>query len=173
MKTYEGMFVLDAGGGDFEAAAEPVRQVLDRLQAEVLALKPWDERRLAYPLRGRKRGLYVLTYFRADPARMGELNHEVQLSEKILRAMVLSADHVKEEKIKAETPATLARTRRAAADAQRAAREREKAAAEAASGGQGGSGPSGGKDARHAKRNANATEKDAGGSDQPSGGKPA
>ncbi len=119
-KTYEGMFLLDAGNPDFEAAAAPVRQVLDRAQAEVLSLKPWDDRRLAYDIKGRKRGLYVLAYFKAEPARIAEMEHELQLSENVLRAMLLSADHLSEEQIRAETPATLAASRRASAEASRA-----------------------------------------------------
>lgn len=122
-KTYEGMFLLDAGNPDFEAATAPVREVLARAEAEVVSLKPWDDRRIAYEIEGRKRGLYVLVYFKADPARMAEMEHEIQLSEKILRAMVLSADHVKEEKIQAETPATLAAARKVSADAARASKK--------------------------------------------------
>jgi len=131
IKTYEAMFLLDTGSPDFEAAAAPVREVLDRADAEVLSLKPWDERRLAYEIKGRRRGLYVLTYFRADASQLGSLQHEIQLNEQILRALVLSADHVSEEKIHAETPATLLASRRAAAEAQKAARAAEKAQAAA------------------------------------------
>ena len=126
MKTYEGMFLLDAGISEFETASEPIRQVLTRVQAEVINLRPWDERRLAYAIDGRKRALYVLTYFKADPARLGELEHEIGLNEGILRAMLLSADHLSEDKISAETPATLQHARRAAAEARKA----EEAAAE-------------------------------------------
>ena len=51
--TYEGMFLVDPG--EFQAASEPVRNILARSEAEVLAIKPWDERRLAYEILGRKR----------------------------------------------------------------------------------------------------------------------
>jgi len=105
-RTYEGMFLLDAGAGSFEAASEPIRTVLERVEAKVLAIKPWDERRLAYEIQGRKRGLYVLTYFQADPARITELEHDCQLSAEILRALFLRRDHLTEETINAETPAT-------------------------------------------------------------------
>ena len=112
-KTYEAMFLLEPGS-DFEATSAPVREVLARAGAEVLSLKPWDERRLAYDIKGQRRGLYVLTYFKAEPARIAELEHELQLNEKILRAMMLSADHLKAETIHAETPATFSAARRAA-----------------------------------------------------------
>ncbi len=120
MKTYEGMFLLDAGLSDFDTASEPIRQVLTRIEADVINFRPWDERRLAYPVDGCKRALYVLTYFKADPARMGELDHEISLNPGILRAMVFSADHASEERISAETPATLQSARRAAAEARKA-----------------------------------------------------
>jgi len=126
-KTYEAMFLLDAGASDFEAASTPVRDVLARIEAEVIALKPWDERRLAYPIQGRKRGLYVLTYFRAAPGRLSELHHEVQLSEQILRAMVLSGDHLTDEVIAADTPAEAAQSRRAAVQAERDAKAKAEA----------------------------------------------
>jgi len=130
-KTYEAMFLLDAGPSDFEAASAPVRDVLARIEAEVIAMKPWDERRLAYPVEGRKRGLYVLTYFRAAPGRLSELHHEVQLSEQILRAMVLSGDHLTDEVIAADTPAQAAQARRAIAQAERDAKAQAEAKTEA------------------------------------------
>ena len=108
-RTYEGMFLLDAGGGDFEAACQPIRTVLERGGAELLSAKPWDERRLAYDIKGRKRALYVLTYFSMDPGNLAELERDVQLNEDILRALFLRRDKVTDEMIAAETPFTSGR----------------------------------------------------------------
>jgi small subunit ribosomal protein S6 len=119
MKTYEGMFLVDASASEFETAAEPVRQALGRISAETLVLKPWDERRLAYPIAGRRRGLYIISYFKADPAEIANLKHEVAINEDILRLMVLSADHVSEETMNAETPATSPSQKRDSRDGDR------------------------------------------------------
>ena len=107
MRTYEGMFLVDPTD-DFEQACQPVREVLERADAEIITIKPWDERRLAYKIKGRKRGLYILTYFRAKPEKIGPLQYEIQLNERLLRALILSAEHVTEEQMHADTPATLA-----------------------------------------------------------------
>ena len=107
MRTYEGMFLVDPTD-DFEQACQPVREVLQRAEAEIITIKPWDERRLAYKIKGRKRGLYILTYFRAKPEKIGPLQYEIQLNERLLRALILSAEHVTEEQMHADTPATLA-----------------------------------------------------------------
>ena len=125
-KTYEGMFLLDAGGSDFDAASEPVRKVLDRYEAEMLALKPWDDRRLAYEVRGRRRGLYALTYFRLDPERVREVEHDCQLDERILRVLILHRERLPEEEIHSPTPATESRKAQEARAAERQAREDKK-----------------------------------------------
>ncbi len=123
MKTYEAMFLLDAGNTDFESTSAPIREVLERADAEILSIKPWDERRLAFKIKGRKRALYVLTYFKADPSRIDEMQHDIQLNDRLLRAMILSGDHVSEEQINADTPATIAESRQAEADAELAAKK--------------------------------------------------
>jgi len=104
--TYEGMFLLDAGNPDFQAASEPVRTILDRNEARALAIKPWDERRLAYEIKGRRRGLYVLSYFQAEPGRISEIERDCRLDERILRVLLLRRDGLTDEVIQAETPAT-------------------------------------------------------------------
>ena len=115
-RTYEGMFVVEAGK-DFETASEPIQNVLARSNAEIVSIKPWDERRLAYDIRGRKRGLYILTYFKADPLRVSEIEHDCNLNEGILRALILKGDHLTDEQIQAETPATATAAAAAAAAA--------------------------------------------------------
>jgi len=103
-KTYEGMFLVDAGLSNFEAASEPVRTVLSRSEANVLAIKPWDERRLAYEIDGHKRALYILTYFQLDPQKVVELERDSQLNSGILRCLILRKDRLSEDEIAAETP---------------------------------------------------------------------
>jgi small subunit ribosomal protein S6 len=102
---YEGMFLLDAGQPNMETALEPVRNVLERSEAEVLSLKPWDERRLAYEIEGRKRGLYVLGYFKLDPDKVVELEHDCMLNDGIIRMMVLRKESISDAELQAATPA--------------------------------------------------------------------
>lgn len=114
-KSYEAMILLEPGQTDFQAASEPIRNILARYGAEVLSMKLWDERKLAYEIRGRKRGMYVLTYFKADPLTLAEIEHDCELDERILRQLILRRDRLTQEQIDAETPASS--PRRAAEDA--------------------------------------------------------
>ena len=124
-KTYEGMFLLDAGKASFETGTEPIQNILSRSDAELLSIKPWDERRLAYEIKDCNRGLYVLTYFKADPSRVVEIEHDCQLSEQILRVLFLRRDNLTEEQINTNTPATDAIRVAEEAEAARAAKEAE------------------------------------------------
>jgi len=104
--TYEGMFVLEPGNPDFEQASEPVRTVLERSGAEILLCKAWDDRRLAYEIDGKRRGLYVLTYFRAEADRIREIEHDCQLSEQVLRVLILQRGSLTPEAMEEEATRT-------------------------------------------------------------------
>jgi small subunit ribosomal protein S6 len=106
------MFLLDTNkvAGDVQAAAKQLHAILEKHQAEVLASRPWDERRLAYPIGNQKKGLYYLIYFRGDSKKVVEIEHDVKLNETVIRLLVIKI-HPKLE----ETMLTLARDERALA----------------------------------------------------------
>ena len=101
-RIYEGMFLLESGNADFQAASQPVQELLARSNAEILSIKPWDDRRLAYEIRGHKRGLYALAYFQVDPASIGQMEHDCQLDERILRMMIIRRDGATSDQFQAE-----------------------------------------------------------------------
>lgn len=92
--VYECMFLLDTNkvAGDVGSAAKQLHGILERNQAEVLASRPWDERRLAYPINGHKKGLYYLTYFRTEGKNVATIEHDCSLNETIMRALILKVD---------------------------------------------------------------------------------
>ena len=92
--VYECMFLLDTNkvAGDVPAAAKQLHAILERNHAEVLASRPWDDRRLAYPVKGHKKGLYYLTYFRTEGKNVVGIEHDCALNETILRTLILNID---------------------------------------------------------------------------------
>lgn len=98
MKQYEAMFLFDPTfGASIEACEAEIRRLMERAEAEILLCRKWDERRLAYQIDGRKRGVYVLVYFKAPPDKIAPLERDAKLSENVLRLLVLSADEVDRE----------------------------------------------------------------------------
>jgi small subunit ribosomal protein S6 len=92
--TYEAMFLIgQAAAADLASAIEHIKEILARGQAELIAMRKWDERRLAFEIKKQKRGLYILTYFKAPNTSISHIERDCNLSEKILRVMILRADH--------------------------------------------------------------------------------
>jgi small subunit ribosomal protein S6 len=91
VNVYECMFLLDTNkvAGDLQGATAQLHAILERGQAEILASRPWDERRLAYPIGNQKKGLYYLTYFKAEAKNLLNIERDVSLNETILRSLVL------------------------------------------------------------------------------------
>jgi small subunit ribosomal protein S6 len=93
------MFLLDTTkvAGDVPAAAQQLHNILEKNHAEILASRPWDERRLTYPIKGQKKGLYYLTYFRTEGKNLLNIERDLDLNETVLRSMVLKVDPKLEE----------------------------------------------------------------------------
>lgn len=102
-RLYEGMFLFpQSAAADLGAAVDHVREILSRGGAEIVSLVKWDERRLAYDIAGNKRGLYLLSYFRAPVNGLARIERDCNLSERLLRSLVLNAEHMLPEHMQNE-----------------------------------------------------------------------
>jgi small subunit ribosomal protein S6 len=92
--VYECMFLLDTNkvAGDQAGAAKQIHTILEKNNAEVLVSRPWEERRLSYPIAGHKKGLYYLVYFRTEGKNLATIEHDFQFNETILRSLILYID---------------------------------------------------------------------------------
>lgn len=94
VNVYECMFILDTAkvAGDVAGIDKQLRATIEKNGAEVLVSRPWDERRLAYPVKNQKKGLYYMTYFSSEGKNVVNIEHDCALNESILRMMVLKID---------------------------------------------------------------------------------
>ncbi|HIJ66845.1 MAG TPA: 30S ribosomal protein S6 [Planctomycetes bacterium] len=107
-RLYEGLFLVDSGeaAADWKGINDAIEKILARGDAEIVSSKKWDERRLAYDINGKSRGTYILTYFRGDPAGIGAIERSVQLSERIMRMLIIRTDKMSAEDMEKTPPAT-------------------------------------------------------------------
>ncbi len=94
MVVYEGMFILDASKYSRDPAGM-AQQVVDLIQQHggtVLASRLWDERKLAYPIKGHKKGVYWLTYFHMPSGNLVALERQCEITDDILRKLVLKVE---------------------------------------------------------------------------------
>jgi small subunit ribosomal protein S6 len=93
--VYECMFLLDTNkmAGDEEGAIRQIQGLLERNHAELLSTRRWlESSKLAYPVQGQKRGLYLILFFRAEGQYMAELEQDLRINENILRYMITRID---------------------------------------------------------------------------------
>ena len=125
MNTYEAMFLFDTTfSADFSKVEQEVGRMMQRAGAEIVMCRKWDERKLAYEIKGQRRGCYVLAFFRADPGSIARIERDAQLSEPVLRLLILRADHMTTQDMEAAYPS------RPAAAAERGGAGAEEAPAE-------------------------------------------
>lgn len=112
VNSYECLFLLDSSkvAGDVPGAVAQLHATFEKHKAEVQASRPWEDRKLAYPIQGQKKGLYYLMFVRADSQQIEPIEHDFRLNENILRMQLINI-HPKW----AETMLTLAKDEHALA----------------------------------------------------------
>jgi small subunit ribosomal protein S6 len=63
--------------------------MLEKIGAQVLATRPWQDGKLSYPIDGQRKGVHFLTYFTADSLKVHDLDRMVKLSELVLRHLII------------------------------------------------------------------------------------
>ena len=93
-RLYEAMFLVDSSlaAQDWDGILSTIEGILKRAEAEIVTLRKWGDKRLAYEIDHKARGTYILCYFRADGARIGDIEKDVRLSERIMRVLILSTE---------------------------------------------------------------------------------
>ncbi len=104
-KLYEAMFLVDSAeaAADWDGINTTIKNILKRAEAEIVSIKKWDERKLAYEIKGKTRGTYILCYFKAGGERIRDIERDVRLSERIMRVLILCAEHRAKEYIEKDT----------------------------------------------------------------------
>ncbi|MEI7781178.1 MAG: 30S ribosomal protein S6 [Planctomycetota bacterium] len=94
MVVYEGMFILDAAkySRDPAGMAQQVTDLIETHGGTILASRLWDERKLAYPINGHKKGVYWLTYFQMPGGNLVALERQCEITDDIVRKLVLKIE---------------------------------------------------------------------------------
>jgi len=91
MYPYEGMFLVDPvqHGADSDAVEGTVKGLLEKHGAKIQQFETWDERKLAYEIKGHRRGIYLLAHFEMPGDAVDALHADCKLTESILRQMLV------------------------------------------------------------------------------------
>ncbi|MEP7160909.1 MAG: 30S ribosomal protein S6 [Dermatophilaceae bacterium] len=92
-RAYEMMIIVDPDVDDRQVPAtlERYLTVVKNAQGSVDNIDVWGRRRMAYDIKKKSEGIYVIVYFQSDSATAQEMDRQLGLSEVILRTKLLRA----------------------------------------------------------------------------------
>ena len=92
--VYEAMFILDSTrfGRDPDGVSGQLADLIQKAGGEILVSRLWEERRLAYPIKGQRKGTYWLIYLGLDGLKLTGLRRQCEITETILRFLFLKID---------------------------------------------------------------------------------
>ncbi len=91
MRDYEMMVIIDPDIGD-EAITNSInklKQIITDNGGEVEKIDEWGKRKLAYEIRHKKEGYYVVYEFKAEPSLPDKLRRELRLNRNFMRGMII------------------------------------------------------------------------------------
>lgn len=93
-KFYECLFLLDSNkyARDAGGVSRQVNEMIEKCDGTIRASRLWNEQRLAYPIKGQRKGTYWLTFFDMDSSKLAEFNRACQLNANVLRHLVVKHD---------------------------------------------------------------------------------
>ena len=91
MKEYETIFVLEPNYDEasVEQEIDKVREIVTGNGGEVVAVEKWGRRKLAYEIRKKKEGIYILIRFKGEPSVLPIIGRRYQLHEHLLRHLTV------------------------------------------------------------------------------------
>ncbi len=92
MRKYEMLVILDAGNESQSEEVVKIEELLRNLGGLVAKTDVWGKRALAYPIRKKTEGYYVLFNFELEPAQTFELRRVLGLRQNVYRQLVIVLD---------------------------------------------------------------------------------
>jgi small subunit ribosomal protein S6 len=94
MKKYETIFILDANLEEeqAQAALEKVKGIITQASGEILKVEDWGKRKLAYEVKRKDKGHYILIHFLGSPALLSELERNFRVMDAVIKYQSLRMD---------------------------------------------------------------------------------
>lgn len=91
MRDYELVFIVrpSTAEEDFVNLNGRVQGWITNGGGEIVSVNPWGRRRLAYPIRDFREGLYIQINFRGKPSSNTDLERNLTISEDVMRYLLI------------------------------------------------------------------------------------
>ena len=94
MRKYETIFILDPDLEEekAQAAIEKVKGIITQTNGEILKIEDWGKRKLAYEVKKKSKGHYVLIHFSGSPASLSELERNFRVMDAVIKFQSVRLD---------------------------------------------------------------------------------
>jgi small subunit ribosomal protein S6 len=110
-KIYESIIIINATLEDaqIETEIEKVKDFITKNNGEIRALEKWGRRRLAYAIKKKNNGFYVLYEFKAQGELIAKLERHFLLNENVIRFLTIELNKkaLKAREVGQKTPITM------------------------------------------------------------------
>ncbi|MGQ9509504.1 MAG: 30S ribosomal protein S6 [Thermodesulfobacteriota bacterium] len=97
MRKYETIFILnpDLEQEQTQSAIEKVKEIITQGNGEILKFEDWGKRKLAYQVRKKSKGHYILIHFSGTPTILSELERNYRVMDSIIKFIIVRLDEKK------------------------------------------------------------------------------
>ncbi|UCE19734.1 MAG: 30S ribosomal protein S6 [Gemmatimonadota bacterium] len=93
MKYYEETIVIDGSleNEQIDTEVKKIEELIQTRGGKIHDINRWGRKKLAYPIRKKEQGYYIVITFEAEGSSIVEFEHELELNETVLRYLSISA----------------------------------------------------------------------------------
>ena len=94
MRKYETFFIVDPELTEeaYTLVGDKLKGIVETNGGTVLTYNPWGKKKLAYPVKKRNQGLYILTEYAGGPELVAELERNMRLDERVLKFITVKLE---------------------------------------------------------------------------------
>jgi small subunit ribosomal protein S6 len=94
MRKYETIFILDPDLEEeqTQSTIEKVKGIITQAEGEILKVEDWGKRKLAYEVKKKSKGHYVLIHFSGAPALLSELERNFRVMDAVIKFQSVRLD---------------------------------------------------------------------------------
>lgn len=93
-RKYETIFILDPDleEGAAQSAIEKIKGIITQGNGEILKVEDWGKRKLAYEVKKKSKGHYLLIHFSGTPALLSELERNYRVMDAVIKFQSIRLD---------------------------------------------------------------------------------
>ena len=94
VRPYEALYIVDPdlSDEDITSITDRYKSVVEEQGGEVEGINRWEKRRLAYEVKDRVEGIYVLMTFKGEHKVEAELDRLMRIADDVLRHLIVRLD---------------------------------------------------------------------------------